>query len=598
MANVSQKSVDATSNNEQQNQQQNQSAGPQALAGSTQNSVASPNSRVASYSSGQQTGQGSGRFTNLKTYMNANQNATQNLESKANQNLNQAFNKQQQDVNQKNTNIQSAFDQGRKVIQQGQGFQANLNDINKGLSTGFTDFGNRQGFDTAGQQAITLAQNQNFQNVASGNAFDQDAVAKQQQAAMQAAQGLQGITAQNLQNIQTESGRDKLFSEVLQPKVGYNQGQKSFDQLFLQGALGGIRQNLANKNIDAAKLAATTGSQAGILSDLSRQEAGILSGLSDITMKNQQEFEKQFGNQKNIDYINKLRDERYNNLINNLKSGGTISKEDADLLGLDTNANFKSTYQYSNIPKSDSTTIKVQPVSDVSALASPTVESLNILNTLKNNNVNNYLKQGQRASSLQDITTQSDLDAYRALQSLAGDKTTGMLGGTSQLGSSISATEGKKLTDLGTDIASANSQFQKDLASNKFQGNTGNQFGGSYVSYGFMDSDKALAAANALMNTNSVDLNTLKNMTGDYRNPINYRFATSSGAAANDLASKILPYILDNQVSGFNLEGNQHNYNRALALNKAVNNLDQAGAFEKLNIVNNSQTPTRFKGLV
>ena len=137
--------------------QQNDPNQPQTLAGSSQGAVGSPTSRVASFSSGQQQTPGSGRFTNIQKYLDANKSATDSLGAKANKTFNTQFETGQKDVDTKNNAISTAFTEGRNYLQAGGMFDKELKDIGQSLNTGFIDFGNRAGFDAAGQRALALS---------------------------------------------------------------------------------------------------------------------------------------------------------------------------------------------------------------------------------------------------------------------------------------------------------------------------------------------------------------------------------------------------------------------------------------------------------
>jgi hypothetical protein len=432
---------------QQQNAPAATNAGPQALAGSQQG-------KVASFSSGQTPAQGSGRFTNTQKYLDANTQASGNLGAKANKELGREFGKQQQDVTQKNQALQGAFQKGQQDLQTGQGFQSQLGEIQQGLQKGFQDFGNREGFDAAGQQAQALAQNQDYGRIASGQAIDETGLTTQQQAALQGSQGLLGTAQKNLQGIQTEQGRDTLFSQVLQPKQGYTSGQRSFDKLFLGGALGGIKQNLQGQQATANQLLQGTQAQDKTLQDLISEESSLTSGISDAAKASQDIFDTTFGSQANIDYVNNLRNERFNSLKSALTSGGSISQEDMNALGLNS---IGSTFINENSPLGKGG------------------ELIGTYNLLKDPNaVNNYISQGALAQNTKDITTQKDLDSYKALQALALGRDTGKLTGVSELGSSYNVVK-----DLGKDISEQDKAFRDTYGNNTYRSAYGN-YGDEY----------------------------------------------------------------------------------------------------------------------
>lgn len=549
---------------------------PQVLGGSSQGSVTSPTARVASFSSGQQNTPGSGRFTNIQKYLNANQSATDSLGAKANKTFDTQFNTGQKDVDTKNQALSAAFNKGRETLQTGQGFQTNLQDIGKGFETGFTDFGNRQGFDAAGQQAIGLAQNQNFGNIASGQAIDETGLTAQQAQALQGAQGLVNTTKTNLGNVETEQGRSDLFSKVLQPKQGYTSGQRSFDQLFLGGALGGIKSNLQGQQNVANQLAQSTAEQQKSLEEIISGESALTSGLTGQATANQDVFDRVFGDQKNIDFINDLRNKRYENVKNQLQTSGAVSQEDADLLGI---GNLTNTYANQNQyvdSKFAEVGTQVQP---------NTVGTYNVLK----GDLDNYITRGQDAQNVQDITSQQDYNSYKALQQLALGRNTGKIDGVSQLGSSINST-GK----LATDITASDEAFKKGLTDNTLSGNF--SFGGN----GYLDSNvKGQTALNLLkdfrdrgytedqiqsMPLFSSNLRGFAGPNNDLLRQINYDGRQFQG-------SSMLEDVNTNA-------GNNLAYSRTNALRNAINNLNQTGYKDTLDITNETPQYSRFKGLV
>lgn len=431
-------------NQDQQNQQAGQ---PQTLAGSTQNTA--PNSgRIASFSSGQQP-QGSGRFTNLSKYMDANKNASENLGARAGGQFNREFTKGQTNVDKQNAQIAQGFQAGRNSLNQGAGYQGQLNQIGQGLNT-FQAIDNRGDFDTAGQQAQALAKDTNYNTLASGNAVDQTGLQNQQTQALQASQNLFNTNQQNLQNLQTNQGRDQLLGTII-PKQGYSSGQRNFDKLFLTGnVLSGLQNNLSAKQGLAQNLLSSTGAQQGTLDTLTSDEAKIVGDLTKQARANQDLFNTKFGNMQNIADVNAARNARFNDLKNALSTGGAISQEDMALLGLN---NIGNTFINENSP-----TLPGKTQVDGSG------GKIGTYNLLKDPaNVNKYISQGVDANSIQDITTQSDFDTYKALQNLALGRDTGLLSGVGNLGSSVNL-----VGDLAGDITKADEAFRNRYGNKEY----------------------------------------------------------------------------------------------------------------------------------
>lgn len=541
---------------------------PQALAGSQQSGAAPVGGRIASFSSGSAPGaQGSGRFTNLQKYMDANKGASDTLGARANNTLNRGFNQEQTKVSDANSKIAEAYGQGRNTIDtQGAQYKNQLGQIGQNLNS-FQTFDNRGQFDQAGQQAQALTQDQAYGNLSQGNAVDQAALTAQQQAAANQAQGLLGTAQTNLQNIQTDQGRNNLFSQVLQPKQGYSSGQRSFDKLFLGGALGGIQQNLQGKQTLANQILKDTNLQGTNVNTLIGDEATLLGDLNKQAVTNQDLFNTKLNTQANIDYVNKLRDDRYKGIMSGLQSGN-VSKDVADQLGLSGLQTFANTNQ--TAPTGQTQTQK-NLVGTYNILKDPTA-------------LNNYFTQGKRAGSFQDIATQQDFDASQALAALSGKS--GQLEGKSELGSSIAATQGKSLDSLAKDIQAQDKTFIDDVAANKFAG-VSNTVNGRQLTSSSATTQQALDAIKGLTSQGKYTTEQLTN------NSLLPQYSGSSWYG------DLLPYVQNNAATGWDYDYYGRNENRAKALLDATKNIGNAGAFNALEVTNQvDPLSQRFKGLL
>lgn len=613
----------------QEDQVQNQNSNtPQALAGSSQSGES--NSRLSAFSTGAapQT-QGSGRFTNIQKYMDANTTASDNLGAKANNTINKDFNKQSSQVSKENENIQSAFQKGKQTLEQGSGFNSQLGQINKGLSTGFTDFGNRDGFDNAGKQAIQLSGSQDYNKIASGQGIDEVGLDTSQKLSTQLSQDLLNRSNRSVSDIETEQGRDALFSKVLQPNQGYSSGQRSFDKLFLGGALGGIKSNLQTNRNAADLLSNSTAGQQTTLDDLTRNEAGLVLGLKNQSETNQNVFNQKFGDEKNIDYINNLRNQRFDGIKSSLQGSGSLSKENADLLGV---GNLGSTFINDNRPVA-SGDFSSQVVNDNQLLG-----TYNLLNDPAS--VNNYITQGQNATSVQDITTQPDYDAYKALQTLALGRNTGKIGGISSLGAAVNST-GK----LATDISAADKAFRNNYGNKNYQNSsafmnvTQNGAATPLNEIGMYNGGNQVGSVGQVGNTATIDqnaqnllspeLNKAKYFVDDFYSGYNggsggqssvtgdptygLNLNLSAAGSGNLSESKIGDYLKSNNV---NTQSQAYNFlpkDKALSestaqqgnqivsdrLKSRLNEIIQReGVKNSLDIVDQAPQYTRFRGLV
>lgn len=567
------------------NQQQTTNQ-PQALAGSSQSGTPS-SGRVAGFSSGgtQAAGQpqGSGRFTNLQKYISANQGASQNMGARANQVVNRDFNKSQSEVNKQNEQIAQGFQQGRQALQQGQGFQQNLQDINTGLNTGYTDFGNRQGFDAAAEQAQQLAQNQDYANVASGQGFDQSLVGQQQAQALAASQGLLQNTQDRLTGLQTEQGRDQLFSQVLQPKQGYSAGQRNFDKLFLGGSLPSIQQNLQGKSTLANQILQGTQGQQGTLDELTSGESELLKNLSGQATTNQQTFFNKLYNPENVDFVKTARNTEYDNLVKALTSGGTLTQDQANLLGL----SAQNSSGMSSGPISSKVGV------EGSTPTAPQNYDVRTLNLLKDPaNINKYLQRGGDPQSIQDLVMQGDLNNYNALTGLIYNNgkqaTQNQLTGTSTMGSIFQP--GSSGETLGQAVANANKRFNQDVTDKKYDVNQTGRW-----------------ADVSLSGQQGIDL--INSLTPEQRQAIqNYNPMQPGGTYQlyNQVADVLNQVPLSvkafgNDANNINSDAGGANYRmRAEAIQALMNQMNNVGYGNDLTINNTAQVNPyqRFKGLL
>lgn len=430
---------------------------PQQLAGSSQTAATPAGSRLSTFSSGAPAGgQASGRFTNLSKYMNANKGASDTLGARANQTINKGFNQGQQQLSEQNKAIGETFQKANTQLgEQGTQFKSDLGNINQNLGS-FKTFEDRGNFDQVGQQAQALAGNQQYQTLSQGNLLDQQALQNQQDAALKASQGLLGTANTNLQNIQTNEGRNTLFNQVLAPKQGYSAGARNFDKLFLGGALGGIQQNLRGKIGTAQGLLTGTQGQQQNVSDVTTAEANLLGELQTQNLANQNLFNEKLDTQANRDFVTNMRNKRFDDIMSGLKSG-TVSKDVANqlgLTGLDTYANTMQTPE------------------------GKTQAQKNLIGTyrLLDDAGTNYFSRGEGAQSFQDIATEQDFQNSQALAALSGQA--GKLQGTSQLGSSIVAAQGKDMTSLAKDIQAQNKSFMDQYAGKDITQ------GGNYITSG------------------------------------------------------------------------------------------------------------------
>lgn len=438
------------------------------LKGSGQGAASTPNSgRVANYSTGQQTGQtsGSGRFNNLQKYIGANQGAGENMGAKIGSTFDKNVNTQKSEFDKKNSNINMGLQQGRQTLEQGSGFNNQLKNIGNDLST-FKDMENRSAFDNAAKSAIDFQKNPNFnqfQTIQSGAGIDNDKALADASGLVTTGQNLNDFTQDKLSKIQTEQGRFDLLNSAYGNKKNYGAGSARFDQLLLQNTPGNVVRGLNDKfnagNLESKQILNASNTQMGNVNTLLGNEVDLIGNINTQAQSNQDIFNTKLGDQNNINFINNLRDKKYNDYLQQLKSGN-ISEGVAKDLALDTFSTYnplnKGQIQIGN---------EMDPGQDYMP------GTLRTYNTDLANTAASYLKQGANAQNMQDITTQDDYDAYKALQNISG-RDTGKLSGISNIGKSVEAGRNLQNQTLAEKIKAQDDAFRKDYAGRDYQVNS------------------------------------------------------------------------------------------------------------------------------
>ncbi len=437
-----------------------------SLAGSGGQGNASATGRVANFSTGQQPTSGSGRFTNLQKYIGANQGSGERLGSKIGASYGSKLEQDTSKIGGQNAQIAQNIQQGKTTLGEGEQFKGQLSNIGEGLS-GFQSMENRQGFDEAGQAAKSFTQApgfNRFQNIQSGQAIDNAGLTDLQNQAQLSGQGLNSFTQDRLNKINTEQGRYDLLKDAFGNKKNYSSGSARFDQLFLQNAPSNVVNTLGNQfnqgNISSNQLMGNIAQQGTDVNELLSNEQGLIGDINTQVQGNQDLFNTKLGSQGNIEFINKLRDEKYNEYLRQLQTG-QIGEQVAGELGL----NKLNTYQPGAL---------VANPSQISGKITKPGEQfmpqgLRTYNTDLANTAASYLNKGRSALNMQDIATQEDFDAYNALAQISG-KNTGKLAGVSTLDKSVTGKQnelGQSL--LGTQLSDADKAFRDAYAGKTFQ---------------------------------------------------------------------------------------------------------------------------------
>lgn len=543
------------SNNQNDENKKNQATDqPVSLAGSggdPSQAATGGNGRVANFSTGQQPSSGSGRFTNLQKYIGANASSGDRLGAKIGENFNNKLNQDTTKVNDQNSQIADNINKGKETLNQGNDFKSQLTGIGNDLNT-FQNMENRGNFDQAGQAAQAFTQNPNFnqfQTIQSGAGIDNDTLNNQQASALAAGQGLNTYTQNQLNNIGNEAGRYNLIKDSFGNKRNYSSGNARFDQLFLQNAPN-VVNNLQNQfnqgNLATKQMVSDLGTQGTNVNNLLNDESNLVTGINTQAQSNQDAFNTKLGAQGNIDYINKLRDDKYNEYLRQLQTG-QISQQVAGDLGL----SGLNTYNPQATPAPGTIQINPGAVSQKMSIggvpsttpADPT--TLRTYNTDLANTAASYLNKGRGAMNMQDISTADDYNAYNALANIA-QRDTGKLAGSSSIDKAVTGkTDQFGNSILANNISDADKNFVNNYAGKNAQAlSTASESGHDSGSmWGGLE--------NAGSVYQNVDPITLKDAgtqqdIGEYINNMRaaYRGLSGSGAAGGATAN-INDYVLD-----------------------------------------------------
>lgn len=469
---------DNSNNQNDENKKTNASDQPVSLAGSggdPSQAAVGGNGRIANFSTGQQPSSGSGRFTNLQKYIGANASSGDRLGAKIGENFNNKLNQDSTKVKDQNSQIAENINKGKETLNQGNEFKSQLGNIGNDLST-FQNMENRGNFDKAGQaaQAFTQAPNFNqFQTIQSGAGIDNDTLTNAQASALAAGQGLNTYTQNQLNNINTETGRYNLIKDSFGNKKNYSSGNARFDQLFLQNApnvVNNLQNQMNQGNLTTKQLLTDLGTQGTNINNLLSDESNLVSGINTQAQANQDMFNTKLGAQGNIDYINKLRDDKYNEYLRQLQTG-QISQQVAGDLGL----NNINTYNPKATPAAG--TIQIDPtrvgqkMSRDGSLSSMATDprTLRTYNTDLANTAASYLNKGRGAMNMQDISTTDDYNAYNALANIA-QRDTGKLAGSSTIDKAVTGkTDQYGNSILANTITNADKNFLDKYANKNAQ---------------------------------------------------------------------------------------------------------------------------------
>lgn len=584
--------------NNDDNKKKDDSNNPVSLSGS--GSQAAPG-RVANFSTGQQQASnvGSGRFTNLQKYLGANQGAGETMGNRISQKYDNTKEKQTRDINDQNQQIADNIKTGREALDEGSGYQDQLKNIEQGFNT-FGGMDNRSGFDAARQQAIDFTTNPNFsrfQTIQGGNAIDNQGALNAQQNALMAGQDLSSFTQDRLNKINTDQGRYDLMKDAFGNKKNYSSGNARFDQLFLQNDPSNQISALSDKfnqgNLASNRLISDINTQGEKLNTLLDDESTLVGNIGTQARTTQDAFNKAlYGEEnlaKNLEFVNAARRANFDDLRAGLQ-GGTLSQEQVNQLDLGNINRYDPRFggKIHDVRALSADGKMTTPGSIGAPEYSTAPNVIGTYNLLKDPNaVDQYIKQGKSAVSAQDITTEDDYNAYKALQAISG-LDSGLVSGASQLGSSV--LQGDK--NLRDEIEKANSDFITRTEDNEFRPQVGNYwFNTTAPDMASLLTLRDQLAARGYTNANpfvagragapvlSTDLMNFVNPNRDLLDPLAAQVIHGANSAKSD-----------------NYQDRVHT--ALQAANEAMQRMIDAGYDRTIKVDPNKAAPKRYKGLL
>lgn len=364
------------SQDDKENQQPNTGAGAAETNGNQ--APAANGSRVASFSSGSQPGStGSGRFTNLQKYIGANQGAGERLGAGI-----------ENKVSNQNQVAEKQADTSASAVRQGiQSAQDKLNTGNQYKEQ--VSSNNFNAADIAGDENKL----NDFTQYRTGSAIDEAMLAKQNQAAQDAAMAYQNQMQQQLGQTQTDQGRYGLLKQAFGGgsvyQNPYSQGQQRLDQLFLQSGggnkIGDLQNQLRTGLVGAGQqVNQLTGEVTNNINDITTNEAAQSKAIQDAITG------------KTSDYVT------------------GIESTQADVNAKRASDQQWATDQYAKLQAG-------QPIDPKFAQMLGLTQGQSLNNAISDKNVNNFVKYG--ATNLQGADQLANADQrqyYSALGKLAG----------------------------------------------------------------------------------------------------------------------------------------------------------------------------------
>jgi hypothetical protein len=413
--------------------------------------------------------QGSGRFTNIQSYLGANRGAGQNLAQGVTNQVNKELDKNKQQANDSAASARAGIQAAQGTLNQGQQQLGQLKTIGQNIqqNTGAQNLDNQN---SLGVKEFKNDPNFNqFQQIQSGQAINENALGIQSQNAANQAASLNQQAQNRANQAQTEQGRFDLLKQTFGGNVNpqYTQGQQRLDQLFLQKqGLGNLKNNL-QQNVNTAKDLKNISQILG--QDVSRvagSEQGLMSSINQQATQNESDYLKML--ESFIPEINKRRDTEFSDFENRLKNTGIkqsmgrvgpVVRTDAQGNPLPDQVSGKAVATPQGLTRDDLSYFGIN---------SPT-QVFNVFDNLKATDI---VDKGRQAAGFADAANQRNVDEYAALADIMGlDAPNRKITQAADLGKAFVGKQGD--ASLKSRIESAARSFDKNARETNFNEHIG-----------------------------------------------------------------------------------------------------------------------------
>lgn len=450
---------------------------PTSPSGQPLQTIATASPQSTTMASPEKRPQGSGRFTNLQKYIQANQGAGQRIAGQVGQNVQKELTKEQQEAQDYYGKLGQAVQEAKGVAAQGGQFSQQLGQmgdiIGKQTLGEDSTYQDMQSLRSQEQPLSSIEQFvqdpsfKQFQEIQAGRGIDESLLGlRQAQAAREAGQYL-SEAEKTQQALGTEGGRFNLLRQAFggASRPGYTVGQQRLDQALLaQSGLGGLRRDIGQQVGQAKTLAGQTGQQAGEVSRLATQEAGLMQDIAEQAAANEQAYLNML--QSYVNPTQTAREAEWESLGERIK-------------GYQNPYTFQKNYAYQQLQQMP-WLVPESPPPEYDVTANPNYQQLPGLtgrqmqqlgltgqegayNVFQNiQDASEIAKKGGTATQAQDVATTQDVARYQALADILGlDPEARRLTQESQIGEAIQKRNDE--FDLANRLQTAEELFQEQL---------------------------------------------------------------------------------------------------------------------------------------